>query len=221
MKTSVYIDGFNFYYGCFKQGNRCDPADKWLNYRLLADILAGPGNQVHQVHYFTAHVHRSKHDPEQNLRQETYFRALRTVPSVRLHYGKHIPVERKGDLLKPDPASLGVWLRERVIIRTFEEKGSDVNLATQLLDDSYEGVVEHAIVVSNDTDLIAPIRSARNRIRVSVASPHPTLAKELKKAADAAWILDVSDLARCRLPDPVIEADGTELHPPITWRSRT
>lgn len=225
MKTSVYIDGFNFYYGCFKVGrfgtSRCQPGDKWLNYRLLANHLVGPGHTLHQVHYFTAHVHRSKRDPQQNLRQETYLRALRTVENLFIHFGSHIPVQRKGLIVEPDPASLGIWPEDLVTIRTFEEKGSDVNLATQLLDDSYTGDIERAIIVSNDTDLIAPIRSARRRIRVSVVSPQPTVAKHLKREAETATLLDVSVFSSCRLPIPVIDQDGRKIYPPLSWQAMT
>ncbi len=223
MKTSVYIDGFNLYYGCFKRGrlgnSRCQPEDKWLNYRLLANHLVGPGNTVHQVHYFTAHMHRSKRDPDQNLRQATYFRALRTIEGLFMHFGSHIPVERKGMIIDPDAAALGVWPDQLVTIGTFEEKGLDVNLATRLLDDSYEGTIERAIIVSNDTDLIAPIESARRRIRVSVISPQPTVAKHLKRAAETATLLDTTLFASCRLPVPVIDHSGREIYPPLSWQA--
>ena len=108
-------------------------------------------------------------------------------------------------IIDPDPAALGIWEDQLVTIGTFEEKGSDVNLATRLLDDSWEGEIDRAIVVSNDTDLIAPIESARKRIRVSVVSPQPTVAKHLKRAAETATILDTSILPGCRLPIPVID----------------
>lgn len=39
-----------------------------------------------------------------------------------------------------------------------EEKGSDVNLAAHLLNDAWKGVFDAAVVVSNDTDLVEPIR---------------------------------------------------------------
>lgn len=39
-----------------------------------------------------------------------------------------------------------------------EEKGSDVNLAAHLLNDAWKGSFEAAVVFSNDTDLIEPIR---------------------------------------------------------------
>jgi len=142
-RASVYIDGFNVYYAIFKRNRHaCTPQDKWLNYRLLAESLLSPKEILHHVHYFTAVVHRSDTDPDQNLRQETYFRALRTVPALSIHYGKHIPVERTGKLAKPNPASLGLWPAQRVTISTFEEKGTNVNLATTLIEDSYSGTIQ-------------------------------------------------------------------------------
>lgn len=219
MKTSIYVDGFNFYYGCFKyQRHRCSPADKWLNWRYLANHLAGDDHQAHKVHYFVAHVHRSDHDPDQNIRQQLYFRALATIPSIELHFGKHIPVTRLGRLITPNPGSLGVPLDTLVKIRTFEEKGSDVNLAVRLVDDAWSGEIERAIIVSNDTDLISAIRSARRHIRVDVVSPQESLATALRKAASYAWMLDLSLLRRCRMAVPVIARDGAELYPPQSWR---
>src|SRR5947208_16760199 len=46
------------------------------------------------------------------------------------------------------------------VIRT-EEKGSDVNLATMLLVDSFAEEFELAVVISNDSDLAMPIEVVR------------------------------------------------------------
>lgn len=41
MKTNVYIDGFNFYYGCFKGTLGTAHAHlKWVDLGLLAEALA-------------------------------------------------------------------------------------------------------------------------------------------------------------------------------------
>jgi len=44
------------------------------------------------------------------------------------------------------------------VIKT-EEKGSDVNLATHLLHDAHMGRFDVAVVVSNDSDLLEPIKN--------------------------------------------------------------
>jgi hypothetical protein len=109
MRTSVYVDGFNFYYGVFRRRNPVAvPADKWLDWRSLARLLARDFDVVHKIHYFTATIERRDDDPEQGLRQETYFRALRRVPGVELPYGLFKRRTVFGELLYPKPESLGL-----------------------------------------------------------------------------------------------------------------
>ena len=39
------------------------------------------------------------------------------------------------------------------MVRKIEETGSDVNLATLLLEEGFEGLYDVAVVISNDSDL--------------------------------------------------------------------
>ena len=48
---------------------------------------------------------------------------------------------------------------------TMEEKGSDVNLAAHLLNDAWQDLFESAVVVSNDTDLVVPIRMVTEELK--------------------------------------------------------
>lgn len=59
------------------------------------------------------------------------------------------------------------------VIKT-EEKGSDVNLATHLLHDAYKKEYETAVVISNDSDLVEPIRIVRHELKldVGILNPH-------------------------------------------------
>ena len=45
-----------------------------------------------------------------------------------------------------------------------EEKGSDVSLATALVADAYEGDFDVAVVITNDSDQVAPIRLVTERL---------------------------------------------------------
>ena len=51
MRTRVYVDGFNLYYGALK-GTRC----KWLDLVKLVDLLFPDGHTVDLLRYFTARV---------------------------------------------------------------------------------------------------------------------------------------------------------------------
>jgi len=48
MRTNVYVDGFNLYYGLLKGGPH-----KWLNLEALFDAVL-PKNTIQTVRYFTA-----------------------------------------------------------------------------------------------------------------------------------------------------------------------
>jgi hypothetical protein len=59
------------------------------------------------------------------------------------------------------------------VIKT-EEKGSDVNIATHLLMDACDDAYELAVIASNDSDLLAPIRVVTQRLGkpVGILNPH-------------------------------------------------
>jgi hypothetical protein len=71
MRTYIYIDGFNFYYGAVK-----DTQYKWLDFKKLLQHLLNPKHQILSIKYFTAMV-SGKIDPDQPIRQKTYIRALK------------------------------------------------------------------------------------------------------------------------------------------------
>ncbi|MFT4050793.1 MAG: hypothetical protein QM677_00930 [Microbacterium sp.] len=54
---------------------------------------------------------------------------------------------------------------------SFEEKGSDVNVATHLLSDILRQQVDAAIVLSNDGDLRLPLQIAREYVPVGLVNP--------------------------------------------------
>lgn len=76
MRTFVYIDGFNFYYGAVK-----NTPYKWLDFSKLCQHLLSP-NQILKIKYFTARVKARPSDPRQPIRQQTYLRALQTIPKL-------------------------------------------------------------------------------------------------------------------------------------------
>jgi hypothetical protein len=96
-------------------------------------------------------------------RQQAYIRALETT-GVKVHYGVFQRNKKRMALVDPpkdaDSPLVKVW-------RT-DEKGSDVNLATRLIFDGFQKRYEAAVVVSNDSDLQAPIEAVRNELALPV-----------------------------------------------------
>jgi uncharacterized LabA/DUF88 family protein len=206
-RAYVYIDGFNLYYGCIK-GSDC----KWLDMsKLCAAYL--PEYDVKQIRYYTAYVTPREDDPEQIERQRVYIRALKTIPNLSVHFGRFFSKEKDMYLAKSKPGSPEF----ATVIRT-EEKGSDVNLATHLLYDGVRGRYDVAVVVSNDSDLLEPIKIVRRDygLTVGLLNPQRLPSKQLRKNTDFVKQIRRGPLRVCQFPDVLADAKGT-ITKPSSW----
>ena len=106
------------------------------------------------------------------------------------------------------------------VMRT-EEKGSDVNLATQLLVDAFDDAFDVAVILSNDGDLKTPIAVVRNRFNkiVGIVSPHPHLNRILKPLAHFTQIIPYKALKMSQFPDEMEDAIGV-FRKPESWRAK-
>ena len=105
-------------------------------------------------------------------------------------------------------------------IRDTEEKGSDVNLATRLLVGGFTGDYEQAVVVSNDSDLAAPIRYVNNDLGLRVVLVNPdsktSTHNDLVQSATYARRLWKSHLRKSQLPPTITDAHGV-ITKPVAW----
>ncbi len=84
MRTHVYVDGFNLYYGALK-----GTPFKWIDPVKLAYQLLPAGYSVSKLKYFTARV-SGIHDAGAPGRQQAYLRALATLPEVEVIWGSFL-----------------------------------------------------------------------------------------------------------------------------------
>ena len=204
--TNVYIDGFNLYYRALK-----DTSFRWLDVKKLADELF-PGDSVAKVCYFTARLEIRPSNPGQAQRQQTYLRALATLPGVEIHYGVFRSGVKRRPLAGPVPG-----LPTYVVVRDSEEKGSDVNLATRLLVDGFNGEYEQAVVVSNDADFAGAMRYVRDGLglRVTLVNPDANTSSPRDLAAAATYVKRLwrSHLRRSSFPDTLRDEVGVITKP--------
>lgn len=208
-RTSVYVDAFNLYFGCLKK-----TPHRWLNLEALCKAYL-PNNDVTAIKYFTAKVSARPNDPQQPARQQAYLRALETIPCVTIVYGHYLSHEVSARLANP-PVGGSAYVR---IIKT-EEKGSDVNLATHLLHDAHMDRFDIAAVISNDSDLLEPIKLVRSELhkQVGVLNPHQNQSRAILPHIDFVKKIRQSALASCQFPDTIVDQDGVSLvHKPRTW----
>jgi uncharacterized LabA/DUF88 family protein len=208
MKTIVYVDGFNLYYGALKS-----TPYKWLNIMALCNFLL-PKNRIVEIKYFTALVTARPNDPDQPTRQQIYLRALRTIPNLEIIYGHFLEHVIFMPLAEPVPD-----MPKRVRVIKTEEKGSDVNIASHLVNDGHKKRYEAAILISNDSDLVEPIKIVRGELKIPVGVLNPIPDKpshELRKHATFVKPIRKGVLAASQFTPTLQDAVGIFYKPP-TW----
>jgi uncharacterized LabA/DUF88 family protein len=207
-KTNVYVDGFNLYYGALKHSPY-----KWLNLLELCRNLL-PKNDIHQIKYFTALVSARPHDPDQPVRQQTYWRALRTIPNLSIIEGSFLSHR----VLMPLADQQQSGRRERVWVMKTEEKGSDVNLATHLVHDAHKGDFDVAVMLTNDSDLLEPMRIVRQDLGlpVGIINPHEKPSFQLQSLASFIKPVRTWALKGSLFPQTMRDEAG-EFYKPSRW----
>lgn len=221
MRTIVYIDGFNLYYRLLRSRPHC----KWVNpYALAREILAEKFDIV-RVNYYTARVSARAHDPDAPARQAIYLQALSTVPQIAVHEGNFLvtyPWMPLADPPQAKPSPYNWTLPAPAVVRVgkTEEKGSDVNLAAHLVRDAFTNAFDVAVLLTNDSDLVEPVRIVTREACKPVGLLIPTKYPTASLAAVASFQLHVrpGHLARAQFNDPLTASDGTVITKPLDWR---
>jgi uncharacterized LabA/DUF88 family protein len=160
IKTIVYIDGYNLYYGCLK-----DTPFKWLDIaKLFQRILheQNPDIVIAKIKFFTAPAlgKFASHGQDSSNAQQAYHRALtHQYPElIEIILGEHIqrpkPLPSYEEKRPFDKKSRSwVWL--------LEEKLTDVQIALTIYRDSIQQKCDQIILCSNDSDALPTLQALR------------------------------------------------------------
>ncbi len=172
-----------------------------------------PKNEINAIKYFTALVKPRPYDERQPIRQQTYLRALKTIKNLSVIYGHFLSHE----VMMPMAESTGDKQKYIKVVKT-EEKGSDVNIATHLLNDAYHNRYDMAVVVSNDSDLVEPIRIVITELKkgVGIINPHKHPSRTLLDQATFFKSIRISALAKSQFPTTLTDKHG-EFYKPESW----
>ncbi len=218
MRTVVYVDGYNLYYGLLR-GTKL----KWLDLVALFDgLVLDRAAELVEVRYYTAPVlERMCDDPESPRRQRQYLQALRRMHPQRLKIieGKIAATKPYQRLVKPIKEAPEVNL---VQVHQFNEKKTDVNLISDLITGAWTNAYEQAVICSNDTDLeagLATVRKHHPNIRLGVVAPvknpdHRHISGDLKRHAHWAKTLSMVHIAMAQLPDRIPKS---AIYRPQAW----
>jgi uncharacterized LabA/DUF88 family protein len=218
IKTIVFIDGYNLYYGLLRRTKL-----KWLDVvSLFEKHVLDKNADLIEVRYYTAPVlGRMSDDPRSTQRQRQYLQALKiTYPNfLKIIEGKIVASKPYRRLVKPMP---GFPELEVVQVFNFTEKKTDVNLASDLIRGAWKGLYEQAIICSNDSDLegaLASVKEDHPCIRIGVVAPIALnspryISGDLIKHADWKKILTVAQISQSQLPSKI---PNSRIQKPETW----
>jgi uncharacterized LabA/DUF88 family protein len=173
MRTAIYIDGYNMYYGVLKNSPY-----KWLDIHALFSFLAKENDPraeiVHCGFYTSLTKARVATRGEKSVQaQQVYHRALQSIytPPVKIVCHKHSLVEKplmRAEQGKPPDKRNRAWVWQT------SEKKTDVALAMDAYRMAAKGEADQIIFVTNDTDhepTLEAIRDDFPAIRRGVICP--------------------------------------------------
>jgi len=199
--------GFNLYYRAL-QGT----PHKWLDIAAAQCSRYAPSHcEIEAICYYTARV-SGRLDIEAPKRQHAYLRAIATLPKVKIHYGNFLINQKWAGLVQPplfrpsfdlsksqNPEVAYVWKTE--------ENGFAVNLSGHLVRDACLKKFDLTAVLTNDTDLVEPIRIVTQELSLPV-----TLLIPNRKGEPSKSLVDVVTsvrhvkpcVATCQLPESIL-----------------
>ncbi len=171
-----------------------------------------PKDDVQKIYYFTANVKPRPDNPQVHIRQLTYLRALSTEPRIHIVKGQFLSHEKYMRLAKPYKN------RKYAQVIVTEEKGSDVNIATWLMFDASRGHFDTAVVISNDSDLVSPIKFVTKVYgkMIGLIFPSQIPSNQLRKHATFIKQIRTGVLGVCQFPSQMKDSKG-QFHKPSDW----
>lgn len=143
-RVTVYVDGFNFYYGLRTQKrlNRQWLKSYWIDLVCFFEKFLGENQVLEKVVYFTA----SPLSRDKSARQSAFLNANKLINGNRFEVvrGKYLEKTIKCPNC------------HYTIIRP-EEKKTDVNISIRMIADCVQDKTDIVILVSGDSDLVPPI----------------------------------------------------------------
>jgi uncharacterized LabA/DUF88 family protein len=217
VRTIVYIDGFNLYYRALR-----GTPHRWLDIAAMSRAALPSSCVVTRVNYYTARV-SGRTKPDAPKQQHAYLRALATLPDVVVHYGNFMVNQKWAGLVQPPefrpPFTLPPGAAPDVAyVWKTEEKGSDVNLGVHLVRDAFKGEFDQAAVLTNDTDLLEPLRIVRNELNLPVTLLTPVVKPATSLAQVVSEVRHVQPyLGPCSLPNLIPVSGKSPIIKPAGW----
>jgi len=186
----------------------------------LSVALLREDHDVEAINYFTSRVLPYPPDQSAVNRQNLYLQVLSSRPKVRIVEGLYA---RRKTLLpfaaQPCKSCERVPSHMAKVFK-FEEKRTDVALASAMIADSSKDRMDCVVLISGDSDFVPAVETVRREFgkTVLVFDPSDVHSEHLKIAASFYKNIPRDLPARCQLPESIpVGTHGRFIHRPAAW----
>ncbi|MCI7411336.1 NYN domain-containing protein [Helicobacter bilis] len=203
MRVITYIDGFNLYHSIKDLGSNREYL-KWQNINKLSTRFLSRNDEIIKIKFFTAYP---KWKSQSYIRHKNYVAILQDL-RVEVIMG-HFKLKR-------------VFCHNcKQEIKKHEEKQTDVNIATHIINDMYQDKPPDIIqLISGDTDLIPPLKIAQEKgIKIHIVIPYGRKANEYD-FVDKKSKIKIKHLQKSILPQAYTTSSNQVLSCPYTYPTK-
>ncbi len=161
----VFIDGSNFYHNL---KNHYDKSN--IDFSKLSLKLAGQKRELVRTYYYNAPVDQNL-NPEEYKKQQKFFERLKTIDCFEIKLGRLQAVHGNSKI----------------------EKGTDVNIAVDMITKGHRNHYDVAILISGDADLVQVVQEIKDLAKhVELVVVPGQKCYHLKEVADRVITIDNS-----------------------------
>ena len=171
-RVMVFIDGSNLYHSLKNHFNRTD-----LDIGIFCRRLLGRRRLI-RIYYYNAKV-GLKEEPERYRKQQAFFTSVNSVPYSELRLGR---------LVYTNWPSVPPY-----------EKGTDVQLATDMITHGFKSNYDVAILVAGDNDFVGALQAVKDNgkhVEVALFGKEGT-SRQLRAVADKVITINSRLLEGC------------------------
>ncbi len=210
-KVIAYFDGFNYYEGLRKKGWK---KYYWQDLVKFVELFLKPYQELEEVRYFSA----IQKNIEKAKRQDKLFQANKLNPKFHLILGE-FKQRKRWRKIECNGRKVS---RE---IKFWEEKKSDVALASYIIRDVVLNKCDTIFLFSADSDItpaldvIQELSNGIKSVKIIVFFPPGNFSSDLKKKANKTFLLENHELKikNSQLPEDIELKDGFILKKPEKW----
>ena len=218
-RVAFLVDGFNLYHSTRTAEKHTGQSTKWLDLRAMCTAYLNAISRdayLHSVYYFSAlATHLEAVAPGKVQRHKDFIKCLEDL-GVVVQLGKF---KKKRDFSCPN-CGQSVCGHCGGKLKHYEEKETDVAIATKMLELLFTNTCDTIILVTGDTDLAPAIRTAQRLFPdkdIRFALPYERHNKLLRQIAPKSFRIGKDGYTNNQLPDPFTLKSGKTISKPSSW----